>query len=195
MSDHAFRDLLERHRWTRGWAKHVPSPDALKRNRWLRPFAEHLSTPAIWRWNRRSVARGAALGMFITIAVPLPIQIVLAALLAVFVRANVPVAVVCAFISNPLTTPAFLAAGYGLGKLLLAIDDKLAPALDGSSLPALERLFAFLAEASLPLAVGLLALATLTAAASYVAVHLIWRVRVGGRWARRRQSRRLAAAA
>lgn len=187
MDEQGFRDRLGAR-----WARHVPTREQLIANRWLRPFARHLSEPAVWRWNRRAVARGAALGMFITVAIPLPIQIILAAVAAVFVRANVFVAVLCAFLSNPLTTPAILAAAYATGRLVLAIDDRMAPAMDGSSVPMLERLAAFLAEASLPVAVGLLVLATIAAAASYVGVHLFWRVRVGRRWARRRKQRRIA---
>lgn len=174
------------------WARHVPTREQLMANRWLKPFARHLAEPAIWRWNRRAVARGVALGMFITVAIPLPIQIVLAAIAAVFVRANVFVAVLCAFLSNPLTTPAILAAAYATGRAVLAIDDKLAPVMDGSSVPILERLATFLAEASLPVAVGLLVLATVSAAVAYVGVHLFWRIRIGRRWAQRRRSRMLS---
>lgn len=173
------------------WARHIPTPEQLVDNRLLRPFAKRLTNPAIWRWNRRSVARGAAMGMFITVAIPLPIQIALAALLAVTFRANVPVAVACAFLSNPFTTPLILGAAYATGKVLLAIDDRLAPLADGAtSAGVLERVFSFLAEASLPVGVGLLALATLSAAVSYVGVHLFWRVRVGRRWTRRARTRK-----
>lgn len=187
MDENAFRDRLGAR-----WARHVPTRDQLLANKWLRPFARHLSEPAIWRWNRRAVARGAALGMFITIAIPLPVQIFLSAVLAVFARANVFVAVLCAFFSNPFTTPAILAAAYGTGRFMLAIDDKFAPAMEGSSVQMLERLANFLAEASLPVAVGLLALATVASTASYAGVHLFWRARVGRRWARRSRVRKAA---
>ncbi|QMW23955.1 DUF2062 domain-containing protein [Sandaracinobacteroides saxicola] len=174
----------------RRWKMKVPSREVLLANRWMRPFAKHLSDPRIWQWNRRSVARGAALGMFITIAVPLPIQILLAALLAVFVRANVPVAALCAFLSNPFTTPAILAGAYWVGNLALAVENRMPVPLLPQSGSWMERALEWVAQASLPIAIGLLIMATVLASVSYVAVHLAWRVRIGRKWARRRAARR-----
>lgn len=174
----------------------MPSRDELLGMRWLRPFAKHLSEPAIWHWNRRSVARGMALGMFITIAVPLPIQIALSALLAVFVRANVPVAAVCAFVSNPFTTPAILLAAFEIGSLVIAADgavDLPAPPISAPWFDRvlfwLERAVQWIAEVSLPAAIGLLVMAIGLAAIGYFAVHLLWRCRIGRKWTRRAQRR------
>lgn len=203
--------------WLRRRLPPLPHRDQLLQMRWLRPFAKHLSEPAIWHWNRRSVARGMALGMFITIAVPLPIQIMLSALLAVFVRANVPVAAVCAFVSNPFTTPAILVAAYETGNFVLSVDpggviDTARTVGTGAAqLPVwladapgwiiqLWRWFAqgvgwldgalqWVAQASLPVAVGLLVLAVVAAAIGYVAVQLLWRVRIGRKWTKRSRRR------
>lgn len=184
--------------WLKKRLPPIPNREQLLASRILRPFAKHLSEPAIWHWNRRSVARGLALGMFITIALPLPIQILVSALLAVFVRANVPVAAVCAFVSNPFTTPAILLAGYEIGSFVLvadaAVDLPPAPFTGAWLDRALQWLawaINWVAEVSLPTALGLLILGTAAAALSYLIVHLLWRLRIGRNWSRR-ASRRAA---
>ena len=48
----------------------MPTREELEANRLLRPFARHLSSPLVWRFNRRGVARGTALGLFSGFAVP-----------------------------------------------------------------------------------------------------------------------------
>jgi len=61
-----------------------------------------LMNPAIWHLNRRSAAGGAAVGLFVS-WLPLPLQMVVAAVLAVILRVHVPVAVVMVWFTNPLT--------------------------------------------------------------------------------------------
>lgn len=180
----------------------LPTREQLLASRVMRPFAKHLSEPAIWHWNRRSVARGMALGMFITIALPLPIQILVSALLAVFVRANVPVAALCAFVSNPFTTPAILVAAYETGKFVLAVDAATnlprPPVPDewfAQALAWVARTLDWAAQAALPTAIGLLVIAVVAASIGYLAVHLLWRVRIGRKWTRRVQRRTVVASA
>src|SRR3546814_19869242 len=64
---------------------------------------------------------GVALGIIIGIIVPFA-QVAVAALLALSCRANVPVAALTTFITNPLTTPIVWVIAYKVGNWLLHID-------------------------------------------------------------------------
>ena len=75
--------------WLRG---HFPTREQLEKNRFIRPFAHRVLRSDLWRFNRRSVPRGIALGLFVGIMIPFAHSAV-AALTAMFVRANVPVAI------------------------------------------------------------------------------------------------------
>lgn len=169
------------------WLKtKVPSREALLANRWLRPFAEHLSDPNIWHFNRRSIARGVALGLFFGIVIPFA-QTPVAALFAVSARANVAVAAFCTFITNPFTTPLIYLGAYEAGSWLLQVKRR-APLLSGGSTTEMfDNLVATLLDAPLPTALGLLLFSTVAAGLGYWLINVLWRARVRQRWARRRR--------
>jgi len=81
---------------------HFPTREKLESNRYIRPFASRVLRSDLWRFTRRSVPRGIALGLFVGILIPFAHSFV-AALTAVFVRANVPVAIAATWTSNPAT--------------------------------------------------------------------------------------------
>lgn len=93
-------DILARlTRWLHG---QMPTHEQLERNRFTRPFAKRQE---LFRFTRRSVPRGVAVGMFIGIFALIPgIQIVGAALMCVPFRGNIPLAAAVTFVSNPFTT-------------------------------------------------------------------------------------------
>jgi hypothetical protein len=163
----------------------VPSKETLLANRWMRPFAEHLSDPNIWHFNRRSIARGVALGLFFGIVIPFA-QTPVAALFAVSARANLAVAAFCTFITNPLTTPLIYLGAYEAGTRLLRMQAR-TPLSGGSMDDSVKALIARLLDAPLPTAVGLLLFSTVAAVLGYWVVNVLWRVHVRRRWARRRR--------
>ena len=65
-------------KWFKG---HVPTREQLEKSRWIKPFAKHVLRSDLWRFNRRSVPRAVALGLFVGIMIPLA-HFVTAALLA-----------------------------------------------------------------------------------------------------------------
>ena len=100
---------------TVNWFKgHVPTREELERNRWIKPFAKHVLRSDLWRFNRRSVPRGMALGLFVGIMIPLA-HFITATLLAVFVRANIPVALAATFIGFPAFLPVIVYAADRVG--------------------------------------------------------------------------------
>src|SRR3546814_10368380 len=98
--------------------KNMPQREEVARNRWLRPVAHRVLRSELWRFTRRSVPRGVALGVVVGILVPVA-QTIVAAFLALPFRANVPVAAVTTFLTNPLTTPPLWVAAYYLGSWML----------------------------------------------------------------------------
>jgi uncharacterized protein len=170
------------------WPK-VPTRDDLMGSRWLRPFAAHLASPLIWRFNRRGVARGAALGLFSGFAIPVA-QTPFAALFAVGTRANLPVAALSTFVTNPLTVPFIYYLAYLTGRMVLQLKSQsiLAVSPDAN---AVEKALNWVVMLAGPTYVGLLIFAATSALLGYFAVHLGWRIWVGQRW-RRRQRRRAA---
>jgi len=68
-----------------------------------------------------SLARGAALGTWLTFTPTVGIQMFLAALVALPLRANLPVALALIWLSNPLTIIPLYYAYYWVGTLLLAL--------------------------------------------------------------------------
>ena len=83
-------------------------PDQARVNRhWLfRHAGARLRHPRLWRLDRRSVARATGIGLCVAF---LPIrQLVTVAGFAVWLRANLPVALAMVLVTNPLTlAPAF----------------------------------------------------------------------------------------
>ena len=92
----------------------LPARSSLASNRWLRWLGPSLLAPALWRFSRRGVAMGVALGVFFGFLVPLG-QIPLSATAAVILRANVPTAVASTLVTNPVTFAPIYYAAYQFG--------------------------------------------------------------------------------
>lgn len=168
----------------RRWlAAQLPDRDALLARRWLRPIAHRLGHPSLWHFNRWSVSRGLALGLFCGFLVPMG-QIFLAALVAMTLRANLIVAAAATLVTNPLTFPAIYFTAYKLGKRILG-STGWGPADAAAAETALARGSSWLVSVSLPTALGLVTFALLSALAGYGAVQVAWRLWVARRWARR----------
>lgn len=101
--------------------KHMPSREEMAANKYLAPIAHRFLSPELWRFTRRSVPRGVALGLFAAFIIPLG-QIFLAAFLALPSRANVPVAALVTFVTNPFTLPFWLVVANKVGKFTLGLD-------------------------------------------------------------------------
>jgi len=168
----------------RRWlSANLPGRDALLARPYLRPLAHRLGDPALWHFNRWSVSRGLALGLFCGFLVPMG-QIVLAALIALSLRANLIIAAAATLVTNPLTFPAIYYAAYRVGDRMIGGGAGAADPAAAESL--LAKGSAWLISVSLPTAIGLIVFALLSSFAGYFAVQLAWRAWVARRWARRR---------
>ena len=153
--------------------KYMPSREQMAENRWLAPIAHRFLSPELWLFTRRSVPRGVALGLFAAFIVPLG-QIFLAAFLALPTRANVPLAALVTFITNPFTFPFWVVMANRTGVFVLNIDTAVGGdaareiAHDGGALASWFELAGVTAF-------GFVVLAVISAAVGYLLASLTWR--------------------
>ena len=98
--------------------KNTPTREEMAQNKYLAPIAHRFLSPELWRFTRRSVPRGVALGLFAAFIIPVG-QIFLSAFLALPTRANVPLAALITFVTNPFTLPFWLVVANRIGEFLL----------------------------------------------------------------------------
>lgn len=168
----------------------MPKREELARSRWLKPVAHRVLRSELWRFTRRSVPRGVALGILVGILVPVA-QTVFAALLALPFRANVPVAALTTFITNPLTTPPIWLAAYYLGHWMLKFD-AVTPETDVTMQAQgllREWMSWLLSDAAPATATGLVTLAAVSAVLCYFLSALGWRLWIARKWRTRHHHR------
>jgi len=171
----------------------LPDHDTIRGNRWLAPFAGTLLHYRLWHLNRHSAAGAFAVGLFCGL-IPGPFQIPSAAVACVFLRLNLPLALLTTFYSNPLTIVPLYLAAFGIGQIVLG-DGHVAfsqppafafPAGFGDALVWANALWEWAYGLGKPLVIGLVVLACSLATIGYFAVKLIWRAYLIRAWRRRR---------
>ena len=164
-------------------ARKMPSRDEMARNKYLAPIAHRFLSPELWRFTRRSVPRGIALGLFCGFIIPLG-QIFLAAFMALPARANVPLSALVTFITNPLTFPFWLVVANKVGRLMLNIEAVVGGGA-GTQLADDSGPLAVFFEMAGVTAFGFVVLAVVSAAVGYLLAGVFWRIVVARKRARR----------
>ncbi len=161
----------------------LPEHDHIRNHPSVKIFGSLLHDPNLWHLNRRSVSVAFFIGLFVAF-VPLPIQMLIAALAAIVFRANLPLSVILVWITNPVTMPAMFYFAYKVGAVLMDLPPQnFAFELSWSWIGAelLHKWRPFLLGCFVSgLFSGLLGAAT---------VHTLWRVHVIHRWHKRQQAR------
>lgn len=165
--------------------KYVPTREQMAENKYLKPIAHRFLSPELWRFTRRSVPRGVALGLFAGFIIPLG-QVFVAAFLALPARANVPLAALVTFITNPFTLPFWLLVANRVGGFVLKIDAATMGAANAELSSGRWQQFGWFLETAGVTAFGFIVLSVVTSALGYVLSSFVWRLMVG-----RRRSRRL----
>ena len=173
-------------RFSRWFHDQAPTRESFEQSRFLRPFAARVFHPALWRFTRRSVPRGVALGLLVGIFLLIPgVQIAGVALLALPLRANIPLGAAMTFLSMPLTTPFILIASAYIGGadasyLMTLLEAKM------DWWPKLINLSYWLVSDAAPaLLIGLFIISVACAAIGYVVSAAFWRWRIISKWRRR----------
>ncbi|HDY98402.1 MAG TPA: DUF2062 domain-containing protein [Pseudomonas sabulinigri] len=162
----------------------MPHPDRIKGSKSLRFMGDLLHDPNLWHLNRQSVARAMAVGLFVAL-IPIPLQMLVAAAIAVLARSNLPISISLVWLTNPITMPPIFYAQYKVGTLLLGAPER--------SMPmelSINWLMAEIHHIWQPLLLGSLLVATVVAALGYCLTMLYWRWWVSRNWQRRKMRRR-----
>ena len=173
-------------------ARHAPSPEEVQNSKLLRPFGHRIRHSELWRFTRRSVPRGVAIGLFVGIFLMVPgLQIVGAAVVCMMLRGNVPIAAAMTFLSNPATTPFFLVAALNLGNQLGFHADLTTFKVLATTHASVGRWLAWLfSDAAPAMVVGLAVIGGIFAFAGYWVSLVGWRWWVGHKWNQRRLTER-----
>lgn len=167
-------------------SRYLPNPKAIREHPALRPVRHLLNDPDLWHLNRRSVSGAALVGLFCAF-LPIPLQMLPAAVLAVAARCNLAVTMVLVWISNPLTMPPILYFEYRLGAWLL--DRRIQT---GDVHLNWEWLSTHMGDIGYPLLVGSLLTSAVAGVLGLILVRVTWRLHVVSRLRLRRERRRLA---
>ena len=162
----------------------TPHPDKLRQNKMLKLLGDKVYAADLWHLNRKSVARAFFNGVFWAF-IPMPLQMLAAALLAVPMRANIPLSVALVWLTNPFTMPFVFYFNYKIGTLILGSREKEHFKL------SVEWIWHKIEHIWLPLYVGSFVNALIAAALSYVIIMVLWRLHVLKRWQERKHRRHL----
>ncbi|HEY5743308.1 MAG TPA: DUF2062 domain-containing protein [Terrimicrobiaceae bacterium] len=113
---------MKPHQWRRSSAgrylRHLPRIKHM-RGTWLhRKLGDRLFAAEMWQPERVRFASACAIGVFFSM-MPVPFQMLAAALIAYLARVNIPAAIACTWLSNPFTTPIILLTQYKVGLLVV----------------------------------------------------------------------------
>jgi len=162
----------------------IPSPARLRAGRTLHFLGEWIYHPSLWHLTRYSASMAFFIGLFIAF-LPIPGHMPLAALTALLLRCNLPLAVVLTWVSNPFTLgPIFLLA-YQAGAFVLGT-----PPGTFKFEMSWEWLQVTLPSVWQPFLLGCFLLGLCAGSIGYVFINLLWRYEVGKRWRLRRAARR-----
>ncbi len=150
--------------------KYLPTPEQIRQNKSFEYLGSLLHDPNLWHLNRRSVSGAFAIGLFVCY-IPIPLQMVQAALLAILFRVNLPIAVSLVFITNPVTIPPMFFIAYRVGAMVMGIE--IQPFHFEFSL---DWLFLELGPRWRPFLLGCFLMACLSGLTGFISVRLLWRL-------------------
>lgn len=156
---------------------------ALTEQPFIAPFRHLMHDHQLWGIRRKSVLPAVAIGMFVAF-LPIPGHILAAALISIVVRANIPVAALTTFVSNPLTIYPIYRFCYTVGAKLLGVQP--GPFRIELSLEWLRGTFVTIWQ---PLLLGCVLAGTIAALISYVFLDVFWRFSLADYKARKRSRR------
>lgn len=159
------------------------SPERLKRNKSLHLLGRSIEQPDLWHISRHSIPRAVAIGLFWAM-IPMPMQMLAAALCALPWRANLPVSIGLVWLTNPITMPPVFYANYKLGSWLLGT-----PAIQMPDSITLEWIVAITSTHWQPLYFGSVVAGIVLAVLGYFSAKYYWQWKIGRNWQRRKKLR------
>jgi uncharacterized protein (DUF2062 family) len=150
--------------------KYLPTPEQVRNEKSLQFLGDLLHDPNIWHLNRTSVCGAFGIGLFMAY-MPVPLQTVPAALLAILFRVNMVFTVALVWISNPFTVAPMFYLAYVVGAKLTGADVH-----HFQFEPSFDWLFLELGTRWKPFLVGCLFMGCLLGLAGFFGMHLLWRL-------------------
>lgn len=151
----------------------------------VRVFGQRLLDPRLWALHRRAITGGFGVGLAICF-IPLPVHMLVAGLVAIVWRLNVPAVYGTIFLVNPVTMVPLYYFAYRVGAVLLQV----APERFSFQL-SWDWLQNGLGPMWRPFLLGCLVCALIAGLVGWLSLELLWRWRVSSRY----RARRVATAA
>lgn len=151
--------------------RYSPSANDIKNHKYLGWLSQHLHNPSLWNFNRKSISRALAVGLFFAF-IPVPFQMLLAAPSAVIFGANLPLTIALVWITNPVTIPLIYYGCYKLGAWILGVQIKT------DFVMSLEYVWKVFDTIWQPFLLGCLVVSVVSALIGYFGIQLIYRYRV-----------------
>lgn len=161
----------------------IPSAAKIKQMPSLQFLGTLLHDPNLFHLNRHSVSVAVFIGILVAF-LPILGQMPLAALLALLLRANLPIAVLLCWITNPVTIPPIFFLTYEIGRWILQM-----PSLTFTMQLSWEW---FAGEFQLiwkPLLLGSVLTGIILACLGYLTMQAFWYWHVMHHWEKRKQAR------
>ncbi|NOX42885.1 MAG: DUF2062 domain-containing protein [Gammaproteobacteria bacterium] len=154
----------------------IPDQNKIRDHKKLRWLGKLLEDPNLLHLNRYSVSGAVSVGLFVAL-VPAPFQMLMAAVMALFIRVNLPISVIVVWVSNPITMPPIFYFTYLVGAKILQVP-----------LPDIQFEFTtewFMQEFGAiwePLLLGSLLVGLICAVVGNIVVRIFWRMHVIKSW-------------
>lgn len=161
----------------------MPDHKVMREHPHLQRFGQRLAEPKLWHLNRRSIAFGLALGLFVGF-MPILGQMFVAAALAIVARVNLPISVMAVWITNPITMGPIYFVAYQVGAAILEL-----PVGDHAFTMSWEWFTHEFIAIWQPLLLGCFVLGTAAAILGILFVRLCWRIIVIRNWLKRQQKK------
>jgi uncharacterized protein (DUF2062 family) len=167
----------------------IPHHDTIHSHKGLRILGTLIQDPNLLHLNRRSVSGAVGVGLFLAF-VPVPFQMLLAAIAAIIIRINLPITMAMVWITNPITIPPMFYFAYKVGVWILGVPHgefhfELSWTWITDSLGAIWQ----------PFLLGCFFVGSTAGLLGSVAIRTIWRLKVQQSWRERKQKRLLKKAA
>lgn len=161
----------------------VPHPARIREIKSLHLLGDWVYASNLWHINRYSASMAFFVGLFVAF-MPIPGQMILAAVLAVMLGCNLPLSVGLVWITNPVTLPAIYFLSYKVGAMI--VDVPLENIEFELSVYWLSNKLAIIWK---PFLLGCLVCGLFFGCLGYFIISQLWRWRVTYHWRKRRRQR------
>ena len=159
-----------------------PKLDSFKEEKILKIFGPAVLQPNLWHINKKSVSRGFAIGAFCAF-LPIPgIQTLLAAFLSITFAANLPLAVILTWITNPFTYIPIVYFAIKIGGIFINAESTYG--IKSEQINIVTDLMQYWE----PLFIGSFVLSLASSLLSYILIRVYWRYYVIKVWSKRKKT-------